>query len=97
MAFFSIKNLRHAYRMRYEPEEYTRAARSIWNIVLVCVSAALIASLAFGAWQFFLPPQTPVIEAKKGGITGFNREQLSTIVEFYGKRQATFETMMSGE
>lgn len=97
MHAFSFKNFRDSYRTRYEPEAYIRVARSIWTIVLISACGVLVSCLLFDAWHFFAPPHVPATEAKGGGITSFNRAQLSSTVDFYKKRQESFQAMMSGE
>jgi hypothetical protein len=66
-------------------------------MMLGAASLVLTVSVVYGAWQFFAPPQASVTDAVSGGIAGFNRAQLSSVVEFYSKKQVLFEIMMSGE
>ncbi len=97
MRVLSFKTLREAYQSRHEPEKYIIVAKSAWALMLVTAGLVIVVSIGYGAWQFIAPPEAVVTETAVGGITGFNRAQLSQVVEFYEKRQATFEGMMSGE
>ncbi len=97
MRTFSFKTLSESYRARHEPEKYIVAAKGIWTMILAATLVVIAMSVGYGIWQFVAPPDAVVTETAAGGITGFNRVQLSQIVEFYEKRQATFEGMMSGE
>ena len=97
MRAFSFKTLSESYQSRHEPEKYIAAAESIWRIMLASASIVVVISVGYGVWQFVAPPDNVVTETAAGGITGFNRTQLSHVVEFYEKRQAAFESLMSGE
>lgn len=97
MRTFSFKTLSESYQSRHEPEKYIAAAQSMWVLMLATVSIVIVASVGYGIYQFISPPAVTVAETTASGITGFNRAQLTQVVEFYEKRQATFEGMMSGE
>lgn len=97
MPTFSFKKLSESYQSRHEPEKYIAAAHAIWAILLCVAGVAIVSGVAYGVWQYVAPPATAVTETTAGGITGFNRAQLTHVVEFFNKRQATFEGMMSGE
>ncbi len=97
MITFSPSELRRSYQLRHEPEEYARAAHGAWTIILAVAALVLLLSVVFGAWQFFAPQEPLITESAGGGISGFDRKQLSAVVDFYAKRRATFEGMMSEE
>ena len=97
MRSFSLKVLSESYQSRHEPEKYIAASEIIWVLMLSAASIAIVASVGYGIWQFVAPPEVVTTEAATGGITGFNHAQLTQVVDFYEKRQAIFEDMMSGE
>lgn len=91
---YSLAAIRDAYAQRDEPERFVYVARVSWMLML-CVSVlALIASVAFGTWQFFAPSQ-PIVVGKSAEIISFNRAQLHSFVEIFETRKSNFETMMS--
>lgn len=95
---FSFKDLQRSYTLLYEPEEYVRLARAYWILLLAATTCITLAGIAFGAWQFFAPPDVSLSsEPAQQGIVGFNREQLEKIVHVFEARRAHFETMMTGE
>ena len=93
----TLQNIRRAYQLRFEPENYLRVAVFFWTIVFVISVCSMIVSIMFGAWQFVAPPEAMAIENATTGISGFNRDQLKTLVDVFAKRTATFEAMMSGQ
>ncbi len=97
METFSFEKLKKAYTLRHEPEQYVRFARTFWVALLFVTSVLICAGLVFGAWQFVFLRKSVNASPPPAGITGFNKEQLRTIVSAFEKRQTEFEGMMSGE
>lgn len=93
----TFQNVRRAYQFRFEPENYLRVATFFWTAVFVAAVCSMVVSIVFGAWQFVAHSEAATVENAAAGISGFNREQLKTLVEVFEKRTATFETMMSGQ
>ncbi len=94
---FSLDRFKKSYTFRHEPEQYVRFARAFWAILLFLTSILICAGLIFGAWQFVFLRKSVNTSVPPAGISGFNKEQLRTIVATFEKRQAEFEGMMSGE
>jgi hypothetical protein len=96
MKFFALKGLRGAYARRYEPESMRRLAETYWGLIICAGGVLTVAAVGYGMWQFFVPPSDVASGDFGGGVVGFNRDQLKTIVETFEKQQADFERLMTG-
>ncbi len=98
MKILSFKNIKTAYVLRYEPEQYAYFARAYWRVLLIITLLLMCVSVAYGAWQFLAPDSAfTTSEPAQQGIVGFKREQLKRVVDVFEKRRTDFEAMMRGE
>lgn len=95
MNISSVSTFRDSFRNRHEPEAFVRAAHVVWIWVLISTGTFIVAGISFGVWQFMAPPQTSSLGSSEGGIVGFNKSQLTTLVHFYETKKTMFEEMMS--
>lgn len=93
----SLSDVQSAYALRHEPEQYIHFARVYWSGLVTTVAILIILSIGYGAWEFFKPLPQPSLEAGKPGIVGFDRANLTKVVDVFEARRAAFETMMTGE
>lgn len=93
---FHVQQLGEAYTRRQEPEYFRAVAEAYWAILITVAAVAVAASLAYGTWQFLVPPEGATTEgAANAGIVGFNQEQLKKLVEAFQKQQGEFEALMT--
>ncbi len=93
---FQVQRLSEAYTRRQEPEYLRAVADAYWAILIGVAALAIALCLAYGTWQFLVPPEGATTEgAATAGIVGFNHEQLKMLVEMFQKQQSEFETLMT--
>jgi hypothetical protein len=87
--------LRDAYAARHEPEAIRVLARFYWAFLIVVFTVLVIASVAFGIWEFF---RMPTMDGGLGGVrpqSAFTKAQLQELLEKFDARAEKFQDRMT--
>ena len=82
--------LRDAYAARHEPEAERVLARAFWAFCTSFFLVSLVASVAYGAWEFSRMPRA----SEEGGVrgqAGFTRAQIEGLLDIFDTRAETFD------
>ena len=93
--FLSFEGLKEVYARRMEPENLHRLAGIYWVTIVLLAATVVAASVTFGFWEMLASEAVTSEGASGGGIVGFNREQLDTLVKTFQKQKTDFEQLMT--
>ncbi len=85
--------LRDAYSARHEPEAQRVLARTAWALCTMIFFVSLVASVAFGAWEFTRIPRGAE-ESGVRGQTGFTRAQIENLLQTFDTRAEEFDARL---
>lgn len=85
--------LRDAYSAQHEPEAQRVLARAVWALCLVIFFFSLVATLAYGAWEFTRIPRGGE-ESSVRAQTGFTRAQIEGLLQTFDTRAEQFDTRL---
>ena len=86
----SRMSIREMHESRHEPEALQKLTGVFWNVLLSMLAVSIVASIAYGAWEFIRPAGQDS-ESLVRSQANLSKTELQTLLQALQNRVVNFE------